>query len=135
MEINRVAWTVLAFLMFCLISCTANLEAQNRARAIRELGEAYLAEGKDAAAYKQLVKAEKIYPQDPYVHYALGNFYLRKGKYDQAIDEYQKALDLKPDLSAVMNNLGIAYLAKEDWDTAIPCFKDRNPSRGNGDGR
>ncbi len=41
MEINRVAWTVLAFLMFCLISCTANLEAnKNRAIAIRELGEA-----------------------------------------------------------------------------------------------
>ncbi|MFH1977233.1 MAG: tetratricopeptide repeat protein [Pseudomonadota bacterium] len=125
MKTDRIAWTVMAFLTVCSVGCTANLEAQkNQATAIRELGEAYLAEGKYTAAYQQLVKAEKIDPRDPYVHYALGTFYYKKGKYDQAIDEYKKSLDLKPELASVRNNLGIAYLAKEDWDTAIACFKE-----------
>ena len=125
MKIKRLTWAVVTLAMLCMISCTAYQEAnKNRAKAVRELGEAYLAEGKYTAAYKQLVKSEKLYPRDPYVHYALGNFYYVKDKYDQAIDEYKKALALKPDLSPVMNNLGNVYLAKEEWDTAIACFKE-----------
>lgn len=116
---------VSALLMLGLISCTANLEAQkNRAEAMRKLGEAYLTEGKDSVAYKHLIKAEKLYPRDPYVHFDLGNFYLRKGKYDQAIAEYKKSLELKPNQASVINNLGLAYLKKGAWDTAIACFKE-----------
>ena len=125
MKIKLLIGTVMAFLIVCSVGCTANIEAQkNQAKAIRELGEAYLAEGKYTAAYQQLVKAEKLDPRDPYVHYALGNFYYGKGKYNQAIEEYKKALDLKPDLASVRNNLGTAYLAKGDWDAAIAWFKE-----------
>lgn len=120
-QLGRIGFVLL---VFGVVACAANMEARkNQAEAIRKLGEVYLAEGKYTAAYKQLAKAEKMYPRDPYVHYALGIFYYRKGKFDQAINKYKKSLELKPDLASARNNLGIVYLAKEDWDTAIACFK------------
>jgi len=124
MKIKLLIGTVMAFLIVCSVGCTANIEAQkNQAKAIRELGEAYLAEGKYTAAYQQLVKAEKLDPRDPYVHYALGNFYYGKGKYNQAIEEYKKALTLNPYYSGeIYNSLGIVYVQKKMFKSAEEAF-------------
>jgi type IV pilus assembly protein PilF len=129
MKQNIVAWFLCVFAAFFVFSCASKkdiLEQQKLeiATTTRNLGQAYLAEGKNAAAYKQLKKAEALNPDDPHTHFALGVFYYRQENYTPAISEYKKTLELKPDYASARNNLGIVYLALKDWDSAITCFKD-----------
>ncbi len=129
MRQNIVAWFLCVFAAFFVFSCASKkdtLEQQKIkiATTTRNLGQAYLAEGKNAAAYQQLRRAEALNPDDPHTHFALGEFYFRQENYSSAISEYKKTLELKPDYASAMNNLGIVYLALKDWDAAIACFKD-----------
>ena len=95
-----------------------------QAEALRKLGEVYMTENKDTAAFKKFMEAEKLNPKDPYIHFDLGIFYYNKGKYDLAIERYEKCLELKPSFASVRNNLGLAYMAKGEYDTAISYFNE-----------
>lgn len=99
-----------------------NLEKQ-RAEAVRDLGEAYLGQGAYTRALREFLKAESIYPNDPYLQDDLGVAYMAKGNLDLAVQHFKKALELKPDYSPARNNLGTAYLEQENWKAAIECFK------------
>ena len=81
-------------------------------------------QGNYTAALKEFLKAESLYPDDPYLQNDLGLVYKEKGKLDLAITHFKKALLLKPDYGAAKNNLGATYMAKEEWDTAISIFKE-----------
>lgn len=98
------------------------LEKQ-RAEAIRDLGEAYLAQREYTRALREFLKAEAIYPDDPYLHNNLGVTYMAKGNLDLSVRHFKKALDLKPDYAPARNNLGSAYLEQENWEAAIECFE------------
>ncbi len=118
---------VIALILVLYIAACTSTKTQARkdqATALRKLGEAYMTDKKDAAAYQKLTEAEKLNPKDPYTHFALGIFYFNKGKYDLSIEKYKKCLELKPDFASVRNNLGIAYMAKGDYDTAISHFNE-----------
>ncbi len=110
-------------------ACTASQsyvsqeEKRKKAEALRNLGEAHLVSGNYTAALSKLLDAEKISPQNPYIHDDLGLVYMSKGRPDLAIGHFNKALSIKPDFTPAMNNLGTAYLARKDWDTAISIFK------------
>jgi type IV pilus biogenesis/stability protein PilW len=108
-----------------LISCTTqNVEEQKaQAEAIRNLGEAYLQQGKYRVALKQLKKAEELYPSDHILQDDLGLAYLYLKEPDQAILHFKKALALKDDYSPARNNLGNAYAEKKEWDKAIEQYK------------
>ena len=111
------------FILF-FVSCTAYTAKQKKQEeAIRNLGEVYMAEGKYTLALRELLRAEEIYHNDPFLHNDLGLTYMVKGKNDLAIDHFKKAVSLKPDYAPAMNNLGTAYMAKGDWDMAIDCFQ------------
>ena len=97
-----------------------------RAEAARNLGEAYIAEGNYTRALRELLKAEKMNPEDPYLHNDLGLTYMGKNRPEKAVAHFKKALELKPDYSPARNNLGSAYIALERWDKAIACFKEVN---------
>lgn len=119
--------SIFVYLVIFSVSCAKKPDeqkARKQAIAFRDLGQAYMAEGKDTSAFAQFKKAEALYPDDPHVHFNLGVFYYKKEKYDLSILEYNKALELKSDFASAKNNLGIVYLAKKDWDTAIECFND-----------
>lgn len=90
----------------------------------RNLGEAYLQEGNYTVALRELLKAESLDPNDPYLHNSLGIVYAAKGRLDQAVEHYEKALSLKPDYAPARNNLGSAYLLKQEWDAAIDCLEE-----------
>ena len=94
-----------------------------KAEAFRKLGEAHLMSGNYTAALSKLLDADKISPQNPYIHDDLGLVYMSKGRPDLAIEHFKKALAIKPDYTPAMNNLGTAYLARKEWDTAISIFK------------
>jgi Tfp pilus assembly protein PilF len=114
------------FIIFILffVSCTSYIAKQKKQEeAIRNLGEAYMAEGKYTLALRELLRAEEIYHNDPFLHNDLGLVYMVKGKNDLAIDHFKKAVSLKHDYAPALNNLGNAYMAKGDWDMAIACFQ------------
>ncbi|SDT87110.1 tetratricopeptide repeat protein [Desulfobacula phenolica] len=117
----------LFFAFFFMISCASNnLHSENKrkiAAATQRVGEEYYNAGKYTAALKNLLEAQKIIPNDPYLHNSLGLVYLAKQRYDLAENEFKKALDLKADYSQAENNLGAVYLKQEKWNLAIKCFE------------
>ena len=107
-------------------ACTAkeNLEQQKRqAEASRNLGEAYLREGKYAAALRELTKAEALTPDDYFVQFDLGLTYLYLDETDKAIYHFKKSLAIKDNYGPARNNLGNAYAEKKEWDKAIEQYK------------
>jgi len=114
------------------ISCAASQpyvskeEKIKKAEALRNLGEAHMLSGSYTSALSKLLEAEKITPQNPYIHDDLGLVYMAKGRPDLAIEHFKKALVIKPDFTPALNNLGTAYLARKEWDTAISIFKKIN---------
>ena len=108
-----------------LFACTSkNMEEQKeQAEAFRNLGEAYLRQGKYSLALKELLKAEALTPDDYFLQNDLGLVYYYKGKQDLAIRHYKKALALKNDYAPARNNLGNSYAEKREWDKAIEQYE------------
>jgi tetratricopeptide (TPR) repeat protein len=108
-----------------ILACTTQNVAEQKAQAeaIRNLGEAYLQQGKYRVALKQLKKAEELYPSDHILQDDLGLAYLYLKDRDQAILHFKKALEIKDDYSPARNNLGNAYAEKKEWDKAIEQYK------------
>ncbi|MEW6077690.1 MAG: tetratricopeptide repeat protein [Thermodesulfobacteriota bacterium] len=115
----------LSVVLILIITGCATTETKNKIEAeqVRKLGEAYLAEKKYVAAYRELQKAMELDPTDAHVHYDMGNFYYEKKKFDTSIEYYQKALVLKPDFSSARNNLGAIYMELKEWDKAIETLE------------
>ena len=124
MKNNQFVWHgYLLLIIFFIASCTSTQLRKEQAEASRNLGEAYILDGNFTRALKELLKAEKQYPDDHFLHNDLGIVYKEKGRYDLAIKHFKKALKLKPDYAPARNNLGTAYFEKKEWDAAIACFK------------
>ncbi len=125
MKTRRLGWTAFVFIVICVVSCTANLEVRKKQEeASRNLGEAYLRKGDYTSALREFLKAETLYPDDPYLQNDLGLTYMGKKKLDLAVKHFRKAIKIRPDYAPAMNNLGTAYIAKKEWDTAIAYFKE-----------
>ena len=113
-------------LVSLMLSCTTkNVEEDQRAlaEASRNLGEAYLREGKIRYALRELKKAEQLYPDDYILQDDLGLAYFYLENQDRAIFHFKKALALKDDYSPARNNLGNAYAANKEWKKAIEQYK------------
>ncbi len=114
----------LACLLLVFAGCAANLEeTRKQSEAYRNIGEAYLAQGNATAALGELLHAENLYPDDPYLQNDLGLAYLGKNRPELAVPHFQKAISLKPDYAPAINNLGTAYMAMKDYDRAIDVFR------------
>ena len=108
-----------------LLSCTTQNVAEKKAQAeaTRNLGEAYLRQGKYRIALIQLKKAEELVPSDHILQDDLGLAYLYLKEPDQAILHFKKALEIKNNYAPARNNLGNAYAEKKEWDKAIEQYK------------
>jgi type IV pilus assembly protein PilF len=95
---------------------------KRQAEAQRNLGDVYINQGQYTAALQELLKAEALDPEDPYIQNSLGMVYAAKGKIDLAIVSFKKALALKPDYAPARNNLGSTYILQNNWDAAIACL-------------
>ncbi len=122
-------WLVAAsciFLVSFVSACSTNenlAKQKEQAEASKNLGEAYLRQGNYTAALKELLKAEKLSPDDYYVQNDLGLAYYYKGQSDQAVPYFKKALAIKDDYAPARNNLGNAYAEMKEWDKAIEQYK------------
>lgn len=118
------------FLLFAMLFVSAcasmgvSSQDKKKAAASRNLGEAYLSEGNYTAALGELLKAEKLNPEDPILHNDLGLIYMAKEKVDLAVVHFEKAVHLKPDYSLAKNNLGSAYIVRKEWDKAIAILEE-----------
>ncbi|MFW5975380.1 MAG: tetratricopeptide repeat protein [Desulfosalsimonas sp.] len=98
---------------------------EQKAASSRNLGEAHMAEGNYTRALRELLKAEQMNPDDPYVHNDLGLTYLAKDRPEKAVEHFKKAIELnEEEYSAARNNLGSAYVAMENWGKAIECYEE-----------
>ena len=95
-----------------------------QSESLRNLGEAYMIEGKSTMALKELLRAEQLYADDPYLQNDLGLTFMDKDKLERAVTHFKKAADLKPDWPNARNNLATAYLRLQQWDTAIGYLKE-----------
>ena len=122
----RLNWTVLLIIGLYVVSCaTTNIKLQKQqGEALRNLGEEYYRRGDYTSALRELLKAEALYPEDPFLQNDLGLTYKAKKRLDLAAKHFQKALEIKPDYAPAKNNLGAVYLDKKEWDTAIKYFKE-----------
>jgi type IV pilus biogenesis/stability protein PilW len=113
---------ILTLLMAC--SSKENLEQQKElAEAARNLGEAYLRQGNYSAALRELLKAERMTPNDYFLQNDLGLAYYYKGDSEKAIGHFKRALEIKDDYAPARNNLGNAYAEQRDWDNAIEQYR------------
>ena len=122
----EVTLTLLMAMLLVSACVTTGVSPQDkkRAEAAINLGEAYLSGGNVTGALGELLKAEKLTPDDPILHNDLGLVYMAKEKIDLAVAHFEKALRLKPDYSLAKNNLGSAYLVQKEWDKAIRVLEE-----------
>lgn len=115
---------ILLFIVFSACTSKENLEKQKeQAEASRNLGEAYLREGKYSAALRELLKAEAMTPDDYFLQSDLGLVYLYLGETDKAISHFKKSLAIKDNYGPARNSLGNAYAEKKEWDKAIEQYE------------
>jgi len=125
MKMNRLFLAAAVLIPWCVLSCAGNLEFKKKqALTLRNLGEVHLGSGDYIRALKEFLKAEQIYPDDPYLQNDLGLVYKEKERFDLSIHHFNKALALKPDYADAKNNLGTVYMLQSDWDAAIAIFKE-----------
>ncbi len=105
-----------------LMGCATDELSIKKGEAARNLGEAFMAQSNFTAALREFLAAEKIIPDDPYLHNNLGLVYMAKKRFDSSVEHFKKAISLKPGYASAINNLGIAYMAQENYDSAIECF-------------
>jgi type IV pilus assembly protein PilF len=98
------------------------LVRKKKGDAARNLGEAFFGQGDFTSALRELLAAEALVPDDPYVQNDLGLVLLAKDRTEEAVARFQKALSVRPDFADARNNLGRAYLDLKRWDDAILEF-------------
>ena len=116
---------LVALILTCMIaSCAGSREkSRQQAEASRRLAGAYIGQGNYTLALRELLKAEQVFADDPFLQSDLGYVYMQKNSLDLSVKHYKKALKLKPDFPSARNNLGTVYLKRGEWDAAIACFK------------
>lgn len=119
-------WIPLIIAIATLCACAGQQVGKDPelAKANRTIGEAYMNQGDLTAALRELLKAERLNPDDPIVHNDLGLCYMLKKRMPDAIAHFKKAIDLNPGFAPARNNLGTAYLELKEWDAAIRVFKE-----------
>jgi type IV pilus assembly protein PilF len=116
----RSLFVLLLTASFIVSACTADLARRKKqSESFRNLGEAYMIEGRLTLALKELLRAQEVYAEDPYLQNDLGLAYMGRDKLDLAIVHFNKAVALKPEWPNARNNLATAYMRQERWDTAI----------------
>ena len=119
---NKVVFFFIFPVIVLCSSCTYTAKQRQQSEIFLNKGISYIEMGQYNNALKDLLEAEKIYPDNPKVHYYLGMSFHGKDMKDKAIEEFKKAISLDENYSEAHNYLGTLYLDRELWDQAIGEF-------------
>jgi type IV pilus assembly protein PilF len=121
--INKMA---IGLAVVIMIACAgpSQYEINKQSESFREIGEAYMRQGNFTAALAELLKAEKLTPDDHILQNDLGFCYLGKNRLDLSVLHLKRAIELKPDYAPAKNSLGVVYLKQRNWKKAIATFKE-----------
>jgi Tfp pilus assembly protein PilF len=90
--------------------------AQHKSRTHYDMGSNHLAAGRTALALREYLAAERITPDDPWIHHGLAEAYRRKGRLEEAESHLRRALELRPDFHEAMLNLSALYIQMERYE-------------------
>lgn len=100
-----------------------NYEKAQKAEGHRNLGNAYLENGRHNMALAEFKSALKLMPNDYELMYDIGLVYLLWSSPDEAIPYFEDVLALRPNYAPAINSLGNAHLAIKDYDRAIYYYE------------
>ena len=106
----------------CIWQDTVQKQPSN-ARAINDLGEVLLRDGKLPEATNQFELALRINPDSTEAHYNLGTALLRLGSVPEAIAQFERAIQIQPNYAEAHDNLGMALARQGRLEEAISHYQ------------
>jgi type IV pilus assembly protein PilF len=84
----------------------------------------HMNQGRHRQALRELLRAEKLSPDDPHVQHHLGLVYaFGFERYDDARAHLERAIELREDYSEAQNLYGVTLMREERYAEAVPYFK------------
>ena len=107
----------------CCLKASDQAQAQARAKASYEDGNAHFAQGRYADAERCFRAAIVGWPDFAQAHVNLGNSLLDQGRGEAALACFRRALELQPDAKGLCMNIGLALHALSRFDEAISSYR------------
>lgn len=108
---------------FCLGCTTVSKADAERARLHLQIGTGYLTQGLYPQAMNELLKAERLNPNDPAILNNLGLAYQVRGRLKKAEEKFREALKKEPGFSDAKNNLARVLIDQKQIDPAIKLLQ------------
>ena len=89
----------------------------------RMLADALIGQGRNKAAGRHYVEANRIRPEDPHVLHGIAHTLYRLGRVEAAIPYYRASLRLRPNHAETHNHIGLALATRGDFVEARKHFK------------
>lgn len=117
-------WTS-AFLIFLCLSACVSTRSQDKTKAelLMNIGTAHYEKGNYPLALQELLKAEKLDPNNALIHNNLGLVYFMRERYDLAEQHIKKAIQIEPSFSDARNNLGRVLMEMKRDEEAEKSIK------------
>lgn len=104
--------------LLALVGCGSAQKNQDLAHHHFDLGNSFYAAGKYPQALKELLRAQKLNPNDPAIMNSIGVTYQARGRGDLAIKTLRELLDMKPGYTEARNNLVRIYIENKQFKEA-----------------
>ncbi|WP_321531146.1 tetratricopeptide repeat protein [uncultured Desulfuromonas sp.] len=116
---------VTSILLVALVvgGCGPTTKPKDEVRAHHKMGQSYLARKEYSKALNELLKAEKLAPDNAAIQANLAEAYYGKRAYELSEKHFKESLRLDPDNPNVENNLAALYLDMQRWDDAAQLFR------------
>lgn len=83
----------------------------------------HINKGEIQKGIKELMNAERIGSDIPWLMNNIGNIYLNMNAFEKALEYYEKALILNPELAESLNNIANIHYKSDNWPKAIEYYK------------
>jgi type IV pilus assembly protein PilF len=93
-------------------------QVERQSKAKYNLGIDHLDNGRTALALRELLGAEQLTPNDPWVHFALAEAYRRSDRPQDAVLQLERTMQLDPALQSARLNLSGVYIQMGDYAKA-----------------
>lgn len=99
-------------------------DKERQARSHYGLALNHLREGRTGIAIRELLAAQALSPNDPWIDLSLAEAYRLKGHSPDSERHLKRALELRPDLHAAKLNLSALYIQSERYEEAVKMSQE-----------